>query len=234
MKGTEQSKIKVLLVDDHPFVLEGIKSCLLKQPGFKLVGEAGNGQEAIEKTQALSPDVVVMDITMPSLNGLEATRRLREVSPNTKVLILTVHEKREFVSEIIQSGARGYVRKNTSPVELVRAIEAVHRGEAFFAPDVAQAFFEDYVQAEGRLDKSGARKLSDREREVLILIAEGLSNKEIADRLSVSVRTAEKHRQSVMNKLGVHKATELVKFAITHGLVNLNPTDQPASPERPD
>jgi DNA-binding NarL/FixJ family response regulator len=232
MKAAEQPKIKVLLVDDHPFVLEGVKSYLLKQPGFKLVGEACNGQEAVEKTLALAPDVVVMDITMPSVNGLEATRRLRELSPKTKVLILTVHEKREFVSEIIQSGARGYVRKNTSPAELVRAIECIHRGEAFFAPEVAQAFFDNYVLTEGRMEKSGAQRLSEREREVLILIAEGLANKEIADRLNVSVRTAEKHRQSVMDKLGVHKATELVKFAITHGLVNLDSSDQTPPTER--
>lgn len=222
MKAEKASKIKVLLVDDHPFVREGVRSCLLRYDQFEVVAEASSGQEAINQTKEFCPDIVVMDIMMPGMNGLEATRCLREFSPQTKVLFLTVHETKEFVREMIQSGARGYIRKNTSPVELVSAIERIYRGETFFMPDVAQAFFDEYVLSGGKLDGSVPKRLSEREQQVLSLIVDGLANKEIADRFDLSVRTVEKHRQRIMKKLGIHKATELVKFAITRGFVNLN------------
>ncbi|HEY0456904.1 MAG TPA: response regulator transcription factor [Verrucomicrobiae bacterium] len=221
---THGQKIKVLLVDDHMFVREGVRSCLEKFDQFEVVGEAASGHEAIDRARQFSPDVIVMDITMPGMSGLEATKCLRAICPQSRVLILTVHDKKEFVREMIQSGARGYIRKNTSPVELVSAIERIHRGEAFFMPDVAQAFFEEYVLSGGKLEESYPKQLSEREREVLSLIVSGLANKEIAERLSLSVRTVEKHRQKIMHKLGIHKATELVKFAITRGFVNLQAT----------
>ncbi|HEY0456463.1 MAG TPA: response regulator transcription factor [Verrucomicrobiae bacterium] len=215
-------KIKVLLVDDHMFVREGVRSCLRRFEHVEVVGEAANGHEAIDRARQFAPDVIVMDITMPGMSGLEATKCLRATCPDSRVLIMTVHDKREFVREMIQSGARGYIRKNTSPVELVSAIERIHKGEAFFMPDVAQAFFEEYVLSGGKLEDSQPKQLSDREREVLSHIVSGLANKEIAERLGLSVRTVEKHRQKIMQKLGIHKATELVKFAITRGLVALN------------
>jgi DNA-binding NarL/FixJ family response regulator len=215
-------KIKVLLVDDHMFVREGVRSCLQRYGQFEVVGEASSGHEAIDRAKEFSPDIIIMDISMPGMDGLEATKCLRAICPNSKVLILTVHEKKEFVREMIQSGARGYVRKNTSPVELVSAIERIHRGETFFMPDVAQAFFEEYVLSGGKLEESYPKRLSDREREVLGMIVSGLANKEIAERLTLSVRTVEKHRQKIMHKLGIHKATELVKYAITQGIVNLS------------
>ena len=220
-RETDLKKIKVLLVDDHPLVLEGIRSSLLKQDRFQIVGQAATGQEALERARKASPDVVVMDISMPGMDGLEATRRLQTVCPQTKVLILTVHEKAEFIREMIQSGARGYLRKNTSPAQLVSAIECVHAGELFFEADVAQAFFEEYVLNEGKIKDSSPKRLSKREHEVLRLIVEGLANKEIAAKFRLSVRTVEKHRQSLMKKLGIHKATELVKFAITRGFVSI-------------
>ena len=213
-------KIKVLLVDDHPIVLEGVRSSLLKHEGFEIVGAAASGTEAIHQAKESSPDVVVMDITMPGMNGLEATSCLRQACPETKVLILTIHEKSEFVREMIQSGARGYLRKNTSPVELISAIESVHRGELVFKPEIAQSFFNEYVLNDGQMENSSSKRLSEREHQVLSLIVEGLANKEIADRFHLSVRTIEKHRQSIMKKLGIHKATELVKFAITRGFVD--------------
>ena len=221
-KRFHKVKIKVLLVDDHPFVREGVRSCLTRYEQFEVVAEAASGQEAIHKAQEFAPDIIVMDITMPGMNGLEATRCLREFCPQARVLILTVHEKKEFVREMIQSGARGYVRKNTSPVELVSAIERIHRGETFFMPEVAQAFFEDYVLSGGKLEQTVPQRLSPRERQVLSMIVEGLASKEIADRFALSVRTVEKHRQRIMKKLGIHKATELVKYAITRGFVNVN------------
>lgn len=222
MKTETQFKIKVLLVDDHPLVLEGVRSSLLKHERFEVVGEASNGQEAIHRAKESSPDVVVMDITMPGMNGLEATTHLRKSCPQTKVLFLTIHDKSEFVREMVRSGARGYIRKSTSPVELISAIECVHRGELFFKPDVAQNFFKEYVLNEGKMEKSAPKRLSKREHEVLSSVVHGLANKEIAHQLRLSIRTVEKHRQTIMKKLGIHKATELVKFAITRGFVDLN------------
>ena len=222
MNRENKLKIRVLLVDDHPLVLAGVRSSLLKYDRFEIVGEAASGPEAINRAKECLPDVVVMDITMPGMNGLEATKCLRAICPQTKVLILTVHEKKEFIREMIQAGARGYVRKNTPPSDLVSAIEAVYCGEVFFMPDVAQAFFTEYVLNAGKMDDASPKRLSKREHEVLSLIVDGLANKDIADRLQLSVRTAEKHRQRIMEKLGIHRATELVKFAITRGFVNLS------------
>lgn len=216
-------KVKILLVDDHPFVREGVRSCLHKHAEFEVVGEAGSGPEALAKAKEFVPDIIVMDIMMPGMSGLEATKCLREYCPTAKVLILTVHEKKEYVREVVQSGARGYIRKSTSPAELIDAIERIHRGETHFMPDVAQTFFEEYVLTGGKLGENKPRTLSARERQVLTFIVEGLANKEIADRLELSVRTVEKHRQRIMKKLGIHKATELVKFAITRGYVEIAP-----------
>jgi len=230
MNGDTQMKIKVLLVDDHPLVLAGVRSSLLKNDRFEIVGEASSGPEGIEQAKLRSPDVVVMDITMPGMNGLEATKALRATCPECKVLILTVHEKKEFVREMIQCGARGYIRKNVPPCELMAAIEGVHRGEVCFMPDVAQDFFREYVLNAGRMDDASSKRLSRRESEVLRLIVEGLANKEIANRLDLSVRTAEKHRQRIMEKFGIHRATELVRFAITRGFVNLSPDSVPFIP----
>lgn len=215
-------KIKILLVDDHPFVREGVRSCLHKYPQFEVIGEAGSGPEALNKAKEFIPDIIVMDIMMPGMSGLEATKCLREFCPTAKVLILTVHEKKEYVREVVQSGARGYIRKSTSPGELISAIERIHRGETHFMPDIAQTFFDEYVLTGGKMSESTPRALSERERQVLAFIVEGLANKEIAARLELSVRTVEKHRQRIMKKLGIHKATELVKFAITRGYVELN------------
>ena len=222
MKRQKTSKIRVLLVDDHPLVLEGVRSSLLKHDHFEIVGEASNGAEAVRRARQSSPDVIVMDITMPGMSGLEATKCLRATCPQSRVLIMTVHDKKEFVREMIQSGARGYVRKSTSPAEFVSAIESVHRGELFFKPDLAQEFFKDYVLNGGKVESRSTRQLSKREQQILDSVVEGLANKEIAARFSLSVRTVEKHRQRMMRKLGIHKATELVKFALTRGTVNLN------------
>jgi DNA-binding NarL/FixJ family response regulator len=217
----DDSKIRVLLVDDHPFVLEGIRSCLATREGFEIVGEAANGKEAIEKSKELNPSVIIMDITMPVMNGLEATRHLRKSLPDVKVLILTVHEKREFTTQIIESGARGYVSKNSSPSELMRAIECVHRGETVFTQNMTEAFLKDYVENAGKPKPLKSPELSLREREVLTLIAEGFSNKEAASLLGVSVRTVEKHRERIMDKLNLHSVVELTKYAISNQLVQV-------------
>lgn len=218
---SEQEPIRVLLVDDHPFVLEGIRACLLASEEFEVVGEASTGREAVEKTEALRPSVVVMDITMPVMTGLEATRHLRKSCPDAKVLILTVHDKREFTSQIIESGARGYVSKNSSPTELLGAIKAIHNGETHFTASMSEAFLKSYVESAGRPKEGKVPELSLREREVLTLIAEGFSNKETAGVLGVSVRTVEKHRERIMDKLDLHSVVELTKYAIANQLVEV-------------
>jgi DNA-binding NarL/FixJ family response regulator len=222
VKTQAEGKIKVLLVDDHPFVLEGIRSCLGAHPRIAIVGEAANGREAIDKARELRPHVIVMDISMPVMNGLEATRHLRRVLPEISVLILTMHEKREFTSQIIQSGARGYVSKNTSPAELVRAIETIHAGETFFHGTLTEAFLKDFVESGGKPKLLKDPELSLREREVLTLIAEGFSNKEVASLLAVSVRTVEKHRERIMDKLNLHSIVELTKYAIANQMIQVN------------
>jgi two-component system, NarL family, nitrate/nitrite response regulator NarL len=225
-------KIKVLLVDDHPFVLEGIRSCLASREQIEVVGEANNGQTAVEMAVRLLPDVVVMDITMPIMNGLEATSHLRRLAPNAKVLILSMHQTREFASEVVAVGARGYLSKNTSPAELVKAIETIAGGETYYSANLAKAFLKDFIANDGKPKPFTAKtELTLREREVVTLIATGLCNKEAASQLNVSVRTIEKHRERIMHKLELHGAVELTRYAIAHQLVQVDVHNEtPAAP----
>ncbi|HWN96078.1 MAG TPA: response regulator transcription factor [Methylomirabilota bacterium] len=215
-------KIKVLLVDDDLYVREGVRSCLGRHQHFEVVGEAAEGNDAVQIARKLLPDVVVMNISLPGMDGLEVTRCLRAVCPQAKVLILAGHRGKDMVRDVVRSGAPGYLSKTASPSELVAAIECVHRGGTFFTPEVAQTFFEEFVRNGGKVLDAGPKPLSARERQVLQLIVEGLPNKQVAANLQLSVRTVEKHRQRVMRKLGVRRATELVKFAVTRGWVDLN------------
>jgi two-component system, NarL family, nitrate/nitrite response regulator NarL len=218
VSATKQS-IRVLIVDDHPVVRKGLQTCLSKQESLKVVGEAANGDEALQKALALKPDVVLMDISMPGTSGLEATPRLRQEAPDIKVLILSVHNNREYIFRIIQAGAHGYVSKEASPEQLLRAIQAVCAGETFFSPEIAQAALRQLVQNGGK--KEPFSQLTGREREVLVLIAEGQSNKEIANRLGIGVRTIETHRERIMRRLDIHSVAGLTKFAIANGLISL-------------
>jgi DNA-binding NarL/FixJ family response regulator len=214
-------KIGILLVDDHGVVREGIRSYLLGRKQFKILGEAVDGREALAKVKQLKPDVVLLDINLPKMNGLMVTERLRSEAPNTKILVLTVHNNREYVSQIVRSGARGYVLKDASPEDLVRAIETVHRGHVFFSQSVAQVLLQDVDSP--LPDPSNLQpRLSSREREVLGLIAGELSNKEIAAQLKIGVRTVETHRERIMRKLNIHTVAGLTKFAIANGLLSLD------------
>ncbi len=214
-----KNRIKLLLVDDHPVVRRGISSCLARQERLSIVGEAGDGIEAVRKAKELAPDIVLMDIDMPHMDGLAVTEVLRKELPNIKVLILSMHSNTDYVLRIIQSGARGYVLKEASPEELVRAIETVESGESFFSPDIARVALNQFVRGPG--EGPTPSQLTNREREVLIQIAEGLSNKEIASRLGVGVRTVETHRERIMRKLNIHSVAGLTKFAIAKGLITL-------------
>jgi two-component system nitrate/nitrite response regulator NarL len=217
LKCAGKKPIRVLVVDDHPVVRQGLSSCLAKQSNILVVGEAADGRDAVRKVRDLAPDIVLMDVDMPQMSGLTVTDLLRRENPKVKVLILSMHNHSEYVLRILQSGARGYILKDAATDELVRAIEAVQRGETFFSSDVARLALNQFVR--GNTEGPQANQVSNREREVLIAIAEGLSNKEIACRLGVGVRTVETHRERVMRKLNIHSIAGLTRFAIQKGLI---------------
>jgi two-component system response regulator NreC len=207
--------IRVILADDHRMVRQGFKLILQGQEDIVVVGEAGNGREVLEQAALLQADVIVMDVTMPELNGIEATRRLRDIAPHAHVLALSVHRDGVYVREIVKAGADGYILKESADTELIAAVRAVAEGNSYLSPEVAGAVLKDYRrQALDPLDP-----LSPREREVLQLIAEGKTNKDIAVRLGLSIYTIDGHRTRIMEKLGMHSVSELVRFAMRHGVV---------------
>lgn len=211
-----RNAIRILLADDHSMVRQGFRRILEAQADFQIVGEASDGREAMALTEQLRPDIVVMDVAMPGMNGIEATRRIVESSPRTKVLALSMHRDSVYVREILRAGARGYLLKDAFDADLVAAVRAVARGEGYIAPAVADSVLSDYRQhVSDPLDL-----LTAREREVLQLIAEGKTNKEIATLLNLSVYTVDAHRGRIMEKLNLHSASELVRFAIRKGLID--------------
>jgi DNA-binding NarL/FixJ family response regulator len=212
------SKIRVLLADDHTVVREGLRFLLESRDNIAVVGEASNGRDAVRKAGDLKPDIVIMDISMPILNGIEATRAIIRQFPRCKVLVLTMHEDRETVRQILRAGAAGCLVKKSAASELFNAIEAVHLGEAFFTPSVSKLLLEDYVQITG----NAVEVLSQRERQILQLVAEGYANREIADLLCISVKTVEGHKDNIKKKLGVRDQVDLIKYAILNGIISLN------------
>ncbi|MBI2831580.1 MAG: response regulator transcription factor [Chloroflexi bacterium] len=215
----ENNKIKVLMVDDHAVLRDGIRALLDMHDDIEIVGEASEGREAIEKAVALSPDVVIMDIAMPGMDGLEATRRIAKKNPKVKVLILTQHDNREYILSAIKAGVAGYVPKRAMGSELVSAIRAVHKGESFLYPSAASALIEVYLR---QSEDEPYDRLTDREREILKLIAEGHTSREIAERLFISLKTVLGHRTKIMEKLDIHNRTELIKYAMRKGLVTMD------------
>ena len=208
--------IRILLADDHALVRQGFRMILEEQPDMEIVGQAGNGREAVELASKLHPDVTVMDVAMPELNGIEATRRITTVSPRTRVLALSMHKDSMYVREILRAGARGYLLKDSGDADLVAAVRAVAKGDGYISPSVSGAVLSDYRRhVTDPLDL-----LTSREREVLQMIAEGKTNKEIATSLSLSVYTVEAHRGRVMEKLNLHSTGELVRFALRNGLID--------------
>ncbi len=212
--------IKLLLVDDHQVVRTGLRMLLEGQPDMKIVGEADSGLQALEKAHELSPDVVVMDITLPDISGIEATRKLKEELPNIAVVALTIHDDEQYFFEMLQSGASGYVPKRAAPEDLIASIRAAYAGEIYIYPSLAKALVADFL---GRSSQTGEKApldgLTSREQEVLSLLAEGMSNDEIGEALQISKHTVARHRENLMRKLELHSRSELVKYAIRKGII---------------
>jgi two-component system, NarL family, response regulator NreC len=222
------NEIRLMLVDDHDVVRIGLKSYLETQPGLKVVGEADSGEAALLLVPNVNPDVVIMDITMPKMDGLEATRRMMEASSQVKILALTVHEDKQYLFEMMAAGASGYLTKHAAAEELVEAIRTVANGGVYLQPILARWLLEDYRRLLLKLPplENGngeimLESLSDREQQVLELIAKGLTSPQIGERLGISHRTVARHRERIMAKLNLHSSTELVKFAIRAGLIHV-------------
>lgn len=213
--------INVLVAEDHTIVRKGICSLIDGKGDIQVVGEAEDGRKAIDKAGTLLPDVILMDITMPHLNGLEATRQIKKLFPQIKILALTMYTNEEYILQILQAGASGYVVKQAAPAELLSAIHAVYRGDSFLSPSISKTIIDEYLRHTAPVAPVEQEKLTDREREVLQLIAEGYSNREIADKLNLSVKTVGVHRSNIMKKLEIHSVTDLVKYALRKGIIRL-------------
>lgn len=213
---TPTKKIRILLADDHAVVRQGFGRILAAQSDMEVIGEAGNGREAVTLAEELKPDVVVMDVSMPELNGVEATRRLMKAAPRTRVLALSMHKDSVYVREILRAGAQGFLLKDASDQDLLTAVRAVGQGQGYISPSVSEAVLSDYRKhVSDPIDL-----LTSREREVLQLIAEGRTNKEIAATLNLSVYTVDAHRGRIMEKLNLHSTGEIVRFAMRNGLID--------------
>jgi two-component system response regulator NreC len=213
-------KIKILLADDHTLVRRGIRALLETQPDLEVVGEAATGNEALAQARALAPDVVLMDIGMPELDGLEATARIKREIPNVSVLLLTVHDDANYLFRALEVGASGYILKGADVSELLLALQAVQRGEVYLQPSAAKHLVGDYLRRASGTEKQQIEGLTPRQREILALIAEGVTNQQIADKLVLSPFTVATHRANIMQRLNLHNRAELIRYAIRHGLIN--------------
>ncbi|HTL67274.1 MAG TPA: response regulator transcription factor [Lacunisphaera sp.] len=218
-------KITVLLADDHTVVRQGLRSLLATEPDIEVVAEAETGRQAVQLARKFLPDVVVMDIAMPVLNGLEATRQISHEIPSTRVIILSSHSDDEYVEQLTDGGAIGYLLKQTAANDLIKAIREAKQGNAYFSPAISRRMLENYRRAfiSGQPMRKPSESLTSREREVLQLIAEGNTNKQIAAELCISIKTVEKHRQQVMNRLNIHDIAGLTRYAIAKGVIETKP-----------
>jgi two-component system response regulator NreC len=216
-------KVRLLVADDHKIFRQGIKKLLEEEPDLQVVGESADGRETVKKATELKPDVILMDIAMANLNGLEATKQIKKVLPETKVIMLTMHKNEEYVLQSFQAGASGYILKEGAVEELVSAIRSIYQDKSFLSPTVSKTLVDAYLRKmETGKTETPFDLLTDREREVLQLIAEGYTNREVAKQLFISVKTVEAHRAHIMQKLNIHDIAKLVKYAIQKGLVDLN------------
>jgi two-component system response regulator NreC len=212
------SKIRILICDDHTLFVEGIKAMLRGEASLDIVGEARDGRQAVNLVKQLRPDVILMDVSMPDMNGFDATRRVRDFDPEVKVLMLTMHDEEELVARCLEAGAAGYIMKDAPASQLLYAIETVRKGERYLSPNVLKKVVDGYVKNTNR-PKTSYDRLTPTEREILKLLAEGLTVKEIATRLTRSVKTVEVHKQNLMKKIDVHDKAELIKYAIQKKLI---------------
>ncbi len=216
-----QKIIKIILAEDHTILREGLKALLSSDPQFEIIGEAADGREAVRCVEKLGPNLILMDLSMPRMSGMEAIREIKKRCPDTRIIALTVHKTDEYLHTSLQAGADGYVLKDATHDELVLAIKKVMKGQSYLSPGVSEKVIEGYLEGkESALSDSPWDTLSPREREVLKLIAEGYKNKEIADDLCISLKTVEKHRANLMKKLDLHNAAALTVYAMQKGLVN--------------
>lgn len=215
-------KIRLLLVDDHEIVRAGLRMLFLAEEDMEIVAEAASGEEALQAVARLQPDVVIMDVAMSEMNGIEATRRIKARSPGTVVLALTMHEDEQYFFEMLAAGAAGYIPKRAAPADLVSAIRVVSQGNVFLYPSLAKLLVTDFKQRAVPGQSSAASVLTPREQEVLTLIAEGYTNREIAETLVISVKTVDRHRENIMNKLDLHSSVALVKYAIERGYISIS------------
>lgn len=211
--------LRLLVADDHEIVRRGLQSLLKAQPGWEVCAEAANGREAVDKAKTLKPDIVILDLAMPELNGLEATRQIRKSVPDVEVIILTMHESEQVVREVLDAGARGYILKSDAGRDLVAAVEAVSRKAPFFTSKVASLVLDAYLTGRGGPGSDDRRRLSPRESEIIQMLAEGKSTKEVAVKLGISVKSAETHRSNIMRKLDLHSISDLVRYAIRNKIV---------------
>lgn len=210
--------INVVIADDHRLVRDGLKTILQTSGDISVVGEASNGLEVLKKVEELKPDVLLLDISMPQLSGMEAARRIRKEFPSTKIVILTMHEEEEYTLKMVRMGVSGYLLKDSTALEVMEAIRSVHNGKAFFSPHVAKILAESYREAVAEEKADPYERLNDREREILQLIAEGNTNKQIAGILCISPKTVDNHRTNLMRKLDIHTAAALVRWATKRGI----------------
>ena len=216
------ANMRVLIADDHAIVREGLRSLLDVQADIEVAGEARDGQEVLEMAEALKPDIILMDVTMPVMNGLDATRLIKQRDPEVKILILTMHEGDEYFFKLLDAGASGYLIKGCSSGELISALRAVQQGDVFLYPTMTKKLLSDYLHRGKGGDRDNTDGLTNREKEVLKYVADGNTNQEIADALVLSVATVQTHRANIMQKLGLHNSAELVKYALRQGLISLD------------
>jgi two-component system, NarL family, response regulator NreC len=214
-------QIRILLADDHNVMRGGLRLLLERQPGFKVVGEASDGRQAVEQAEATKPDIAVLDIAMPNLSGIEAAQRISALLPNTRILILSMHSDESYVLRALKAGAKGYLLKDSAENDLIEAIRAVDEGKAFFSPEISNILVEDYVREMKRRGAEDSYELlTPREREILQMLAEGKSNKHIATVLDLSLYTVETHRRNLQDKLNLHSFAELILYAVRKGIIS--------------